>query len=136
MSHTLFKVFLYEDDEIYPFYSLSNDEIEAILYCIDQLFKPIRVKKQFPYIKNDDELVYGMLFIQDVTIMEQYTNKKIRIYPPQYGLIPWGRKSNYSSYPKTKRPRVTPIDATIPAHSCTPLVPPLSSHDSHLPPNK
>ena len=100
MSYTLFKAFLYEDDEIYPFYSLSNDEIEAILYCIDQLFKPIRVKKQFPYIKNDDELVYGMLFIQDVTIMEQYTNKKIRIHPPQYGLIPWGNKVELFIIPK------------------------------------
>lgn len=143
MSHTLFKVFLYEDDEIYPFYSLSNHEIEAILHCIDQLFEPIRVKKQFPYMINEDEQVYGMLFIQDVTIMEQYINKKIRIHPPQFGLSPWGRKSNYSSYPKKttkktkmKNPRATPTDATIPAHSCTPLVPPLSSHDSRLLPNK
>lgn len=93
MSHTLFKVFLYEDDEPYPIYSLSNNEIEAILHCIDQLFEPIRVKKQFPYVIKDDEQVYGMLFIQDVTItsMDKYTNKKIRIYPPQFGLSPWGR---------------------------------------------
>jgi hypothetical protein len=90
MSHTLFKVFFYEDDEIYPFYSLSNDEIEAILHCIDQLFEPILVKKKFPYTINDDEQVYGMIFIQDITSMEKYTNKKIRIHPPQFGLSPWG----------------------------------------------
>lgn len=102
MSHTLFKVFLYEDDETYPFYSLSNDEIEEILNCIDQLFEPIRVKKQFPYIINDDEQVYGMIFIQDITSMEKYINKKIRIHPPQFGLSPWGMKVELFLIPKNE----------------------------------
>ena len=100
MSHTLFKVFLYEDDEVYPFYSLSNLGIEAILECIDQLFKPIRVKKQFPYMINDDEQVYGMLFIQDVTSVEPYINKKIKIHPSQYDDAPWGEKIEIIIIPK------------------------------------
>ncbi len=100
MSHTLFKVFLYEDNQIYPFYSLSNLGIEEILHSIDQLFKPVRVKKQFPYMINDDEQVYGMLFIQDVTSVEPYINKKIKIHPPQYGDFPWGEKIEIIIIPK------------------------------------
>lgn len=88
-----FKVTLYEDDEMYPFHSLSNCEIDAIIDTIyDYLFEHKKIKMQFPYLINDEEQDYGMLFNMDDKKMEQYMNKKIIIKPPQYGLSPWGNK--------------------------------------------
>lgn len=88
-----FKVTLYEDDEIYPFHSLSNCEIDAIIDCIyDQLFDHKKIKMQFPYLINDEEQSYGMLFNMDEKRMEKHVNKKIIIKPSQYGLSPWDNK--------------------------------------------
>ena len=87
-----YKVTLFEDNGLYPFDSLSGNEIDSIIDTIDQLYDNIEVKKQFPYMINDEEQIYGMIFNMDEKIMEKYINKKILITPPQYGVSPWGNK--------------------------------------------
>ena len=92
IEDSLYKVTLYEDNQLYPFDSLSGNEIDSIIDTIDQLYYNIEVKKQFPYMINDEEQIYGMIFNMDEKIMEKYINKKILINPPQYGVSPWGDK--------------------------------------------
>jgi hypothetical protein len=91
IEDSLYKVTLYENNELYPFDSLSGNEIDSIIDAIDQLYYNIEVKKQFPYMINDEEQIYGMIFNMDEKIMEKYINKKILINPPQYGVSPWGK---------------------------------------------
>ena len=40
-----YKVTLYKDNELYPFDSLSGNEIDSIIDTIDQLYDNIKVKK-------------------------------------------------------------------------------------------
>ena len=91
ITDSLYKVSLYEDNELYPFDSLSGNEIDALIYVIDELFHKIEVKKEFPYMINDEEQIYGMIFDMDEKYMEKYINKKILINPPQFGVNPWGK---------------------------------------------
>jgi len=85
IEDSLYKVTLYEDNELYPFDILSGNEIDLIIDTIDQLYYNIEVKK-FPYMINDEEQIYGMIFNIDEKIMKKYINKKILINPPQYGV--------------------------------------------------
>jgi hypothetical protein len=102
------KVTLYDDDELFPFNNMSSIDIDFIESTINHYYRGS--KRQFPYILNDEEQEFGMIFNIDEKKIEEYLNKKILIKPMQYDLYPWSDKMEimFEKYIFEKIDEITP----------------------------
>ena len=83
-----YKITVFEDNKLAPLNYYSGKEIEALENIISNYHSG---EKDLPYLINDEETSYGLLYNVDEEKIKKYENKKISIDPPQYGSNPWGK---------------------------------------------
>ena len=83
-----YKISVFEDNKLAPLNYYSGKEIEALENIISNYHSG---EKDLPYLINDEETSYGVLYNVDEERMKKYENKKILVNPPQYGSNPWGK---------------------------------------------
>ena len=83
-----YKISVFEDNKLAPLNYYSGKEIEALENIISNYHSG---EKDLPYLINDEETSYGLLYNADEEKIKKYENKKILVNPPQYGSNPWGK---------------------------------------------